>query len=319
MQNTCSSPANSLTKSKRLLEKARRKKEWKRDWPVYLLFLPALVLFGTFNYAPMFGIVMAFENFKPAKGFFGSEWVGMQNFLDLFTGEEFLNVFRNTLAMSFMNLTIGFIFPLVLALLLSELTSKRFRRVVQTVSYMPYFVATVVVCTLISNFCDTNGIITDILVAFGAERENLLSNPKYFWWINTFSEVWQGMGYGSIVYVAAISGINANLYEAAAMDGAGRWNRMIHITLPGILPTVITMFTLRVGLVFVTGFDKVLLLYSPAIYDTADCLSTYTYRYGIVNGNYGLSAAAGLFQSVIATALLILSNKLNQAASQKMG
>lgn len=299
--------------------KAIRRREFKRDWPVYLLFLPAVVLFGTFNYAPMFGIVMAFENFKPTKGFFGSKWVGMANFMDLFSSEEFFQVFRNTLVMAFMNLTIGFIFPLLLALLLSELTSRKFRRVVQTVSYMPYFVATVVVCTLITNFVDTNGIITDILVAFGAERENLLANPKYFWWINTFSEVWQGMGYGSIVYVAAIANISPNLYEASAMDGANRWHRMLHITLPGVLPTVITMFTLRVGLVFVTGFDKVLLLYSPSIYDTADCLSTYTYRYGIANGNYGLSAAAGLFQSVIATVLLIISNKLNQSASKKLG
>ena len=301
------------------LAKLRNQKDWRMNWSVYLLFLPAVVLLGVFNYAPMFGIIMAFENFKPTKGFFGSQWVGMKNFMELFSSEEFLQVFRNTLAMSFMNLTIGFLFPLLLALLLSELTSKRFRRVVQTVSYMPYFVATVVVCTLISNFCDTNGAITDVLVAFGADRENLLANPKYFWWINTFSEVWQGMGYGSIVYVAAISNISSNLYEAAAMDGAGRWHRMLNITLPGILPTVITMFTLRVGLVFVTGFDKVLLLYSPSIYETADCLSTYTYRYGIANGNYGLSAAAGLFQSVIASALLILSNKLNQAANRQIG
>ena len=306
-------------RSLRQKAKIRNQKDWKQNWSVYLLFLPAVVLFGTFNYAPMFGIIMAFENFKPTKGFFGSKWVGFENFIDLFSSEEFFQVFRNTIGMAFMNLTIGFIFPLVLALLLSELTSRKFRRVVQTVSYMPYFVATVVVCTLITNFVDTNGIITDILVAFGAERENLLANSKYFWWINTFSEVWQGMGYGSIVYVAAIANINPNLYEAAAMDGANRWHRMLNITLPGVLPTVITMFTLRVGLVFVTGFDKVLLLYSPSIYDTADCLSTYTYRYGIANGNYSLSAAAGLFQSVIATALLIISNKLNQSASKKLG
>ena len=306
-------------RSPRQKARIRNQKDWRQNWSVYLLFLPAVVLFGTFNYAPMFGIIMAFENFKPTKGFFGSKWVGFENFIDLFSSEEFFQVFRNTIGMAFMNLTIGFIFPLLLALLLSELTSRKFRRVVQTVSYMPYFVATVVVCTLITNFVDTNGIITDILVAFGAERENLLANSKYFWWINTFSEVWQGMGYGSIVYVAAIANINPNLYEAAAMDGANRWHRMLNITLPGVLPTVITMFTLRVGLVFVTGFDKVLLLYSPSIYDTADCLSTYTYRYGIANGNYSLSAAAGLFQSVIATALLIISNKLNQSASKKLG
>lgn len=316
---TKTSVSNHANTNRRVLTKDRNRKDLQQNWSVYLLFLPAVVLFGAFNYAPMFGIVMAFENFKPTKGFFGSEWVGMANFVDLFSSEEFLQVFRNTLAMAFLNLTIGFIFPLLLALLLSELTSRKFRRVVQTVSYMPYFVATVVVCTLITNFVDANGIITDILVAFGAERENLLANPKYFWWINTFSEVWQGMGYGSIVYVAAIANINPNLYEAAAMDGANRWHRMLNVTLPGVLPTVITMFTLRVGLVFVTGFDKVLLLYSPSIYDTADCLSTYTYRYGIANGNYGLSSAAGLFQSVIATILLIVSNKLNESASKKLG
>ena len=291
-------------------------KDMKHDYPIYLLFIPILVFFAVFNYAPMFGIVIAFEDYRPGRGVFGSEWIWFENFIDLFSNESFPLVFRNTCVMAFLNLTLGFIAPVILGLILSQVRFKPYKRVAQTVSYMPYFVATVVVCSLIKDFCSDTGVITDLFFALGAEREDMLTNPSYFWWINTFAGIWQGAGYGSIVYVAAISNINPDLYEAAALDGAGRWNRLIHITLPSIIPTIIMMFTMSVGTVFMTGFDKVLLLYNESIYDTADCLSTFTYRWGVVQNNYGLSSAAGLFQSVIATALLLLSNKLSKMAAK---
>lgn len=296
--------------------KNRWLKDWRRDRVIYLLFLPVVVFFVIFNYIPMFGVVIAFQNYKPSRGIFNSDWVGIKNFIDLFTNDSFGKVFRNTCVMALMNLTIGYLFPIVLGLLISQVKIRWFKRMTQTVSYMPYFVATVVVCSLLKDFLSPEGIITDIAVRFGAEREDLLTNPKYFWWINTFAEVWQGAGYSAIVFVAAVANINPDLNGAAAIDGAGRWQRLWHITVPSIVPTIITMLTLKVGLVFVTGFDKVLLLYSESIYDTADCLSTFTYRYGITLNNYGLSSAAGLFQSVIATALLLISNKLSSSAAK---
>lgn len=308
---------------KRELRRRRRQdkhKKWvkdmKHDYPIYLLFIPILVFFVIFNYIPMFGIVIAFEDYRPGRGVFGSEWVWFDNFVDLFSNESFPLVFRNTCVMAFLNLTLGFIAPVILGLILSQVRFKPYKRVAQTVSYMPYFVATVVVCSLIKDFMSDTGVITDLFVALGAEREDMLTNPSYFWWINTFAGIWQGAGYGSIVYVAAISNINPDLHEAAALDGAGRWQRLIHITIPSIIPTIIMMFTMSVGTVFMTGFDKVLLLYNESIYDTADCLSTFTYRWGVILNDYGLSSAAGLFQSVISTALLLLSNKLTKVAAK---
>ena len=221
------SPAE-LRKRKRQDKHKKWVKDMKKDYPIYLLFIPILVFFVIFNYVPMFGIIIAFEDYKPGRGVFGSEWAGMhgfENFYDLFSNESFPLVFRNTCVMAAMNLTIGFLAPVILGLILSQVRFRPFKRVAQTVSYMPYFVATVVVCSLIKDFLSDSGVITDLFVALGAPKEDMLTNPKYFWWINTFAGIWQGAGYGSIVYVAAISNINPDLYEAAALDGAGRWRR----------------------------------------------------------------------------------------------
>lgn len=296
--------------------KKRWIKDWKRDWVVYVLFIPVFVFFLLFNYVPMVGVLMSFQDFKPGRGLWNSEWVGFQNFVDLFSNNDFIIAFRNTCVMALLNLTVGYAIPVILGLLLSQVRIKWFKRTAQTVSYMPYFVATVVVCSLLKNFLEPQGVITNIFVALGAPREDMLTNPKYFWAINTLANAWQGAGYGAIVFVAAIANINPDLHAAAAIDGAGRWNRMFHITIPSILPTIITMFTLQIGLVFVTGFDKVLLIYNESIYETADVLTTFTYRYGIANNQYGLASAAGLFQSLIATALLLISNKISALAAK---
>jgi len=291
------------------------KKDFKRHWRVYVIFIPVAVYFILFNYLPMFGIVMAFQDFKISRGFFGSEWVGLANFRELFRGATFGLVMRNTVAMALLNLTFGYISPVILALILSEVKWERFRRLTSVISYIPHFIAAVVVAQLTKEFLGRSGAITSFLSLFGLPEQNWLANGDIpvFWIINTCIGIWAGAGYGSKIYVAAISNVSGDLHEAAAIDGAGRLRRMISITLPCIMPMIVMMFTLRIGMVFVTGFDKILLLYMPTTYNTADMLTTYTYRMAFgAQTNYGLSAASGLFQSVVGTALLLFSNWLSK-------
>lgn len=299
-------------------EKKTWRYDFKKNWALYLIFLIPAVYWIIFNYAPMFGILMAFENYKVNLGVFGSEWVGMQKFVELFSGTQFPLALRNTIFMAILNLTLGFIAPVLLGLLIGQLRSKRASRVVQTVTYMPYFVSAVVCCTLATEFLKDTGAITQLLCFFGADKQNwLANNSPSFWFINCFLGIWQGAGYGAIIYIATIAGIDQNLYEAACIDGATRWQRVLHITIPSILPIVIMMFTMQIGLVFMTGFDKVLLLYMPTTYEYADCLSTYTYRMAFSSGNdFSLSTASGLFQSVVGTALLLIGNKLSQLTAK---
>ena len=294
---------------------------WKDDFRknriAYLFFLPALFYFLIFHYVPMAGIAMAFQDYSLTKGLFGSEWIGLMNFEELFLDESFLLVMRNTVAMALLNLTLGFVFPIIFALLLSEVRSSSLRRTLQVTSYMPHFVAAVVVCTLVREFLDTNGALTALLTALGLEKQNWLANGEVpvFWLINCFTEIWQEIGFGSIIYVAAIANVSADYHEAAAIDGANRWTRIIRITLPSIRPIIMMMFVLKCGLFFTQGFDKILLPYMPSTYDTADCLTTFTYRMSFTGRpNYGLSTASGLFQSVASFLLLIISN----TASRKL-
>ncbi len=298
------------------LPKVPWKTDFRRNWVVYALFIPVAAYFILFNYIPMVGITIAFEDFKVSQGIFGSDWVGLQNFVDLFTGDAFPLVIRNTVMMALLGLTLGFAAPVVLALIISEMPWKGFRRGIQTMSYMPNFVAAVVVAALVREFLGTSGGITQVLALFGLPVQNWVANPNIpvFWLINTFADIWQSAGFGTIVYIAAIGNVSGDLFEAAAIDGANRWQRLTRITLPSILPLIIMLLTLRIGLVFVMGFEKILLLYMPATYDVADVLVTYTYRmaFGSGGGNFGLSAASGLFQSVVGTFLLLTSNYLNR-------
>ncbi|MBN1550291.1 sugar ABC transporter permease, partial [bacterium] len=246
---------------------------WKRDirmfGGIYMLFLPVLIYFIIFNYLPMFGIVMAFQDFKAVKGYFGSQFVGLENFVEFFNNPDFPRILRNTLVISLLGLFVGFPLSVLFALLLKEIVSTRFKRIVQTISYMPYFVSAVVISGLIIEFVSSNGIITNLMVFLGAERQNLLLNPKFFWMINLISDIWQGLGYGSIIFIAAITNVSDELHEAAAIDGANRLRRVWHITIPAIMPTIIAILTLRIGLLMSIGFDKILLLYNPSIYETA--------------------------------------------------
>jgi putative aldouronate transport system permease protein len=296
------------------------KTSWRRDfrlnWSVYIIFAPILAYFVIFNYLPMFGIVMAFQDFSAIKGYFGSTWVGFANFIEFFSGPNFLRIFRNTIVISFLSLSVGFPLSIVFALLLNEISFTWFKKLTQTISYLPFFVSAVVVCGLVIDFVSSNGIITNLFAAFGLPRQNLLSDPKYFWAINLFTDVWQGLGYGSIIFIASLSGVNHELYEAAAIDGANRLSRVWHVTLPAVLPVIVTMFILRCGMIMNVGSDKILLLYNPSIYETADVISTHVVRMGIERMQYGYSAAVGLFNSVVSLFMLIASNFISQKLTE---
>ena len=301
---------------------ARRswKRELKRDWVVYLLFLPIIVYEIVLHYLPMFGIVMAFEDYNVIDGYFRSPWVGMKHFVDLFTGEDFLQAIRNTVAIGLIRCTFGFIAPIIFALMLSLINSKKFKRTAQTMSYMPNFVAAVIVCSLFTQFLAKDGPLTLLLTkVFGAENQNWFANDKIpvFWIIYTLMGIWQSIGWGSIMYVAAISQVSGDLHEAAALDGASRMQRMFKITLPSILPMIVMMFVINVGTALAAGYDNILLLYMPSTYNVSDTVYTYTYRQAFGEGatNYSLSAASGLFQSLVSTILLVGSNALSRKAA----
>lgn len=276
---------------------------------LYLLAIPIIAFFLIFNYAPMAGLVIAFEDFKPQRGIFGSEWVGFENFVQFFTSPSFFTVLRNTLVISLLGLVIAYPMAIIFALQLNEITSKPFKKAIQTISYMPYFISIVVICGLVTEFCASNGVITNIFCTLtGRPRENLLTNPNYFWAINLLSDLWQNLGYSSIIFVAAITSVSQELHEAAAIDGANRLRRVRSITIPCIMPTIVTMLILRCGSLLSVGFEKILLLYNPSTYATADVISTHVQRLGIEKAQYGYSTAVGLFNSLVNTVLLITAN-----------
>ncbi|MCM1026983.1 MAG: ABC transporter permease subunit [Roseburia sp.] len=303
---------NEIRMEKKNLGKMTWRRDIQRNWRLYLLALPIVAFFFIFNYIPMGGLIMAFEDFKPAKGILGSTWVGLANFREFFASPNFFTVLRNTFVISALGLFVGFPLSIGFALLLNEVHVKWFKKGVQTISYMPYFISTVVVCGLIIDFCASKGLITNLLVNLGLiERQNLLTNPNYFWAINLISDQWQGLGYGSIVFVAAITNVSGELHEAAAIDGANRLQRVWHITLPGIKPMVVSMLILKCGTLMTVGMDKILNLYNPSIYSTADVITTYVQRIGLEGGRFGYSTAVGLFNSVINTTLLLVANHLS--------
>lgn len=288
----------------------------KRNTVVYILLILILAYFAIFNYAPMVGLLMAFEKYSPVKGLFGSKWVGLKNFRDFFTGPYVGRLIRNTVAIGVLDLVINFPAPIIFALILNEIHQKAFKKGIQTISYMPYFISAVVACGLVVDFTEAGGAISVLVSKFtGTASENLLNQKNNFWLIYVLQNMWQGLGYGSIIYLSALSSVDQELYEAAYVDGAGRWKQMLHVTLPGITPMIIMMLILRMGAVFSVGADKILLLYSPANYQYSDVINTYVYRMGIVQMEYGPSAAVGLFNSVIGTIMLLTTNKITKKLS----
>jgi len=290
----------------------------KRNKEIYLLILPVIVYYILFHYKPMYGLIISFQDFRPRKGISGSEWVGLEHFLTFFNSIYFKRLIRNTLNISISTLIFGFPAPIILALLINELKSSRFARFVQTVTYMPHFISMVVICAMIREFVKPDGFITQLLVVlFGYEGKDLLSKANAFVPIYVISNIWQGVGWGSIVYLAALTSIDPQLYEAAEVDGVNtRWKKIIHITLPCLLPTIIIMFIMRMGQIMSVGYERIILLYNEGIYETADVISTYVYRMGIVNRQYSFSAAVGLFNSVINFTLVVLTNKISKRVSE---
>lgn len=288
-----------------------------RNKELYLIMLPVIIYYLVFHYKPMYGLIIAFQDYSPRRGISGSDWVGLQHFKDFFGGIYFGRLLRNTLEISIATLIIGFPAPIILALLINELRSKLFSRITQTITYMPHFVSMVVLCAMIREFVKEGGLVTDMMVnLFGYDGKNLLSRSAYFTPIYVITNIWQGVGWGSIVYLAALTGIDMELYEAARVDGAGRWKQTIHITIPSIMPTIITMLIMRMGQIMGIGHEKIILLYNEGIYEKADVISTYVYRMGIMNRQYSFSAAVGLFNSVVNFILVIAANQISKKLSE---
>lgn len=255
---------------------------------------------------------MAFKDYKPKLGILGSEWIGFKHFTDFFTSFYFPRTMKNTLWISFLQLVIEFPITIIFALLLNEIVHTKFKRTIQTVSYMPYFISMVVISGIIVDFCSSRGAITSIVSLFTGSNQNLLSQPEYWRPIYIISDLWQGLGFGSIIYIAALSGVDRELYEAAEIDGANRWKQTLHVTIPGISSTIIIMLILKIGTMMGVGYEKTILLYNSQIYETADIISSYVYRKGLEEFNYGYSTAVSLFNSVINFGLLVISNKLSK-------
>lgn len=290
--------------------------DWKRNRGLYIMIIPVIAFYLVFCYKPMYGALMAFQNFSPKRGIFGSEWVGLSNFRMFFQSKDFYRLLRNTLYISISNIVFSFPAPIILALLINEINRKRFAKVVQTITYLPHFISLVVVCGMIREFVSDTGIITHVLGFFGVEQTNLLNESKAFVPIYIVSGIWQEVGWGTIIYLAALTGINQELYEAASIDGAGRLRRVWSITLPGLIPTIVTLLILRLGSVMNVGFEKIILLYNSMTRDVADVISTYVYRMGLIKKDYGFSTAVGLFNSVINFAFVILANAISRKVNE---
>lgn len=289
----------------------RIKTDIKRNWQLYLMILPIILYYLIFKYGPMAGLSIAFMDYKPARGILESKIVGFKHFENFFTNYYFFRLLKNTLKIS-LCLLITFPCPIILALLLNELKSGAFSKFAQTITYIPHFISTVVVCGLVITLTSSSGGITSILhTLFGIDKRSLLNSAGNFLPIYVFTELWQTLGWNSIIYLSALTGIDQQLYDAAKVDGAGRFQRMLHITIPGLAPTIIIMFILKMGKIFNVGYERVMLLYNPAIYETSDVINTYVYRMGLISGKYSYSAAVGLFNCVVSFTLVIITNKIS--------
>lgn len=292
------------------------KMDLRRNKSLYLFVLPVILFYALFHYKPMYGAIIAFMDYTPARGIAGSEWVGLENFIRFFKSPYCTRVIKNTLLLSVYDLIFGFPAPIILALLLNEVKSTVFKRFTQTITYLPHFISLVVICGMITDFSLSNGIFNDIIVFFGGERSALLSQPENYRPIYILSGIWQNIGWGSILYLAALAGVDQQLYEAASIDGAGKWKQLIHVTLPGIVPTIVIQLILKIGSLMSIGYEKTLLLYNDATLETADIISTYVYRSGLQQQDWSYSTAIGLFNSVINCILLFSANYISKKTTE---
>lgn len=301
-------------KKKSFLDKVWNQKD------LFLLTLPFVIYILTFNYAPLIGWVMAFQKFRPAKGYFDQEWIGLDNFRLLFQDATFLRVLRNTIAMSVINLALGFIFSIGFAILLNEVKNRYAKKFMQTVSYLPHFLSWIIVTGIVMDVLSTEtGIVNQLLLKFNFIQQpiNFFSDPKYFWWIVGLANVWKSTGWGSIIYLSAMSAINEELYESAEMDGANRIRKIWHITLPGIKSTIFILLLINLGNILNAGFEVQYLLGNGLVQSVSQTIDIYVLKYGISLNNYSLATAAGIFNSFVSILLITLGNKLAKAAGEE--
>lgn len=284
-------------------------KALKRDKQLVLMLVPVVIFFLIFSYYPLYGVLIAFKDYSISKGIMGSPWAGLKYFKQFFSSPFLPRLFRNTILISIYSLLWGFPIPILFALAVNEVRSRKFKRIVQTVSYLPHFISLVVMCgILIDIFSPQGGVINMIIYQLSGTKINFFGEPKWFRTMYVGSGVWQEFGWNSIIYLAAMTGINPDLYEAAKIDGAGKLRQIWHVTLPGIKPTILTLLILSLGNLMSVGYEKIILLYGPATYETADIISTYVYRMGLLNQQYSYAGAVGLFNSVINIFILFLCN-----------
>ncbi len=294
----------------------RVKTDFKKNKFIYFIFLIPLAYYIIFHYIPMYGVIISFKKYIPAMGIMDSPWVGFDNFTRFFKNEYFWRLIKNTLTISVGALLFGFPAPIVLALLINEIKSRKFVKVVQTATYLPHFVSLVVMCGIFKTLAGSNGIITQITESLTGDSTSILLKPEYFPGIFVGTNIWQEVGWGSIIYLAALSGVDQSLYEACMIDGGGRLRQMWHVTLPGILPTIIILLIMRMGSIMSVGYEKIILLYNDFTKSTADVISTYVYREGLLNANFSYSTAVGLFNSAINIAMLTVANTISRKVSE---
>jgi len=303
-------------KANRRTASYRKWKQVLRNWQLYVFLIPTALYFLIFRYYPMYGLQIAFRNYKASKGIWGSQWVGMRNFQRFFATADFWQLLENTLAISVGNLLISFPVPIILALLLNQLPSKRYKKLVQTVIYAPHFISTVVmVGILFLFFSPSSGIINHLIVALGGQPIHFMAEASMFRPLYIGSEIWQSAGWGSILYLAALASINPELHEAAVVDGANKLQRVWHIDIPGILPTVVIMFILNSGKVMAVGFEKAYLMQTSLNISTSEIIATYVYKRGLLNSQFSFSATVGMFESVVNLVLIVTVNFISRKVS----
>lgn len=292
-----------------------RKRMYQSRYLYLLLFIP-IIYFLVFKYWPIYGVQIAFRDYKVRDGIWGSHWVGLEHFKNFISDPDFINAFKNTIILSGLSIFICFPIPIIFALVVNEIKLSKLKRIVESISCFPHFISTVIVVSVLISFVSVDGIVNQIIVFFGGQAKSFMLDPNWFRPLYILSDIWQGTGWSAIIYIAALSGVDPQLYEACGIDGGGRLTNLWHISLPSIAPTIVIMFILRMGAIMSVSFEKVLLMQSPTIYDTADVISTYVYRRGIQGAQYSYATAVGIFESLIGLTFLLIANQISKKLSE---
>lgn len=322
MDHTKTNPAEELglafpRKKPTVARKRAAFKLWNRSKYLWLLLLPCLIYYAVFRYAPMFGLVITFKDYNVFKGIWASNWVGFKYYRMFFENPDFFILIRNTFLLGLYKLVFGFPAPIMLALMLNEVRNAVFKKFVQTVSYLPHFISNVIVASMVIMFLSpTGGLVNHLIELLGFAPVNFMMEPGMFRAIYVLSEIWQHIGWETIIYLAALTAVDPTLYEAADIDGATRWRKLWHVTIPGIMPAIVIVFILNIGKVLEIGFEKVFLMYNPAIYETADIISTYVYRIGLVQGNFSYASAIDLFMGIISLIFIYSANWISRKVGE---